>query len=224
MLGYQYLLSRKGVQHYIENASRQCTVDADGENKIWEYFCNFFAANREGILGCVGYLVLHLSSEDIASFCLWGCQRRTQGIRLGLVTAASWIMHYMLVTWLEIPVSRRSTNASFVVWTLAHNVTILFCIWLVFHIGTLRQSTLVIRDLEENPPIFAAVNRHSLLVFILANLMTGLVNLSMDTLNATHVQAITVIFLYLCAVGIVALLLEWGFSNKTPKKRIIKSI
>jgi len=223
LLGYQYVLSENGIQYYVENASRQCEVDGDGENIIWEYFCKFFAANREGILGCVGYLVLHLSSEDIARFCLWGRQQRTQGIRLALVAAVSWIVHYILVSWLEIPVSRRSTNASFVVWSIAHNATILFCIWLVFHIGTLRHSTWK-RELEENPPIFAAVNRHSLLVFILANLMTGLVNLSMDTLNATHAQAITVIFLYLCAVGVVAMLLERGLAKKTTKKRNIKSI
>jgi Uncharacterized membrane protein len=222
LLSYQYLLTRRNnvVQEYVENAPRQCKFsDGEGENiilSIQQYFCNLFAANREGILGCIGYLVLHLASEDIARFCLWGCKHRTrtQGIRLGLISAVFWIVHCIFVSWLEIPVSRRSTNATFVVWTIAHNVTILFCICMVFAVGTSRQ--LSNREFHgENPPIFSAVNQHSLLIFILANLMTGLVNLSMDTLNATHAQAISVIFLYLCAVGVVALVLEWRLGNKT---------
>lgn len=223
LLSYQYLLTSRnnGVQEYVENAPRQCKFsDREGENIILSsqlYFCNLFAANREGILGCIGYLVLHLASEDIAYFCLWGCKHRTrtQGIRLGLISAVFWIVHCIFVSWLEIPVSRRSTNAAFVVWTIAHNVTILFCICMVFAVaGTSRQSSN--RDFYgENPPIFSAVNQHSLLIFILANLMTGFVNLSMDTLNATHAQAISVIFLYLCAVGVVALVLEWRLGKRT---------
>jgi phosphatidylinositol glycan class W len=110
-----------------------------------------------------------------------------------------------------------------VVWTVAHNVTILFCIWSVFYIVAASRRPSTLGDIEEEtPPIFAAVNRHGLLVFILANLMTGMVNLSMDTLNATNTQAIAVIFLYLCTVGAVALVLEWRLGNKT--KRMIKSM
>ena len=59
-----------------------------------------------------------------------------------------------------------------------------------------------------NPPIFAAVNRHGLIVFILVNLMTGIVNLSINTLEASRGLAIVVIFLYLCSVGAVALLID----------------
>jgi hypothetical protein len=62
---------------------------------------------------------------------------------------------------------------------------------------------------ELNPPIFAAVNRHGLPIFLFAKLMTGAVNLSIDTMHASNLTAIVVIFLYLCAVGDVALLLDW---------------
>jgi hypothetical protein len=39
--------------------------------------------------------------------------------------------------------------------------------------------------------------------------MTGAVNLSIDTLHASNLVAIGVIFLYLCAVDVVALMLDW---------------
>jgi phosphatidylinositol glycan class W len=220
MMSYQYILSKNGMQYFIENASRHCNpVDQQGETSmVGERFCHFFAANREGILGCVGYLVLYLASEDIARFCLWRCEERSRGKRLALVTVLSWIVHFIFVSCLGLQVSRRSTNASFVTWTSAHNITILFLTWLAFSLGTYGVGT-VNKENEANPPIFAAVNRHGLLVFILANLMTGVVNLSMDTLNATNVQAIIVIFLYLFAIGFVALVLDWKLTPK-PKSKI----
>ena len=69
-----------------------------------------------------------------------------------------------------------------------------------------------------NPPIFVSVNRRGLIVFILANLLTGAVNLSMNTLEATHTKAVLIIFLYLCAVGAVALLVDLIFRRKEKSK------
>ena len=61
---YQISLSMYGIQEYIEDGERRCV---GGESMV----CDFFAANREGILGCVGYLAMFLISEDIAQYCIW---------------------------------------------------------------------------------------------------------------------------------------------------------
>ena len=208
---YQFMLTRGGLQEYIENAPRQC----DERHKLFGPVCHLFAANREGLLGSIGYLIFHLASEDIAHYCLWSSNGKDQASRLIIVTVISWAVHLTSVSVLDIQASRRSTNASFVAWTIAHNMTILFLSWLAFNLGnSCRLSTMANMEddhveMETNPPIFAAVNRHGLLVFILANLMTGAVNLSIDTLHASNLEAIVVIFLYLCAVGVVALMLDW---------------
>lgn len=195
MAVYQVMLNR-GVQQYIEEAPRKCN---DTESSS----CTFFAANREGILGVVGYLVLFQGSELIGKFCVWN-HDANQRVRLVIASICLWMGHQILVL-LGIRASRRSTNATFCVWTLAHNVTLL--------------SLLCIASVKNKvPPIFNAVNRNGLLVFLIANLLTGMVNLSMNTLAASDQLALFVVFLYLCTVGGLSLIIEYVLSNYIKAK------
>jgi glucosaminylphosphatidylinositol acyltransferase len=66
MIVYQVVLSNKLLggttysgQYYIENSPRTCQL-------VDYYLCHIFAANREGILGCIPYTALYLLSEKIA--------------------------------------------------------------------------------------------------------------------------------------------------------------
>lgn len=222
---YQTYLSFYGGQDYIENAPRYCENHNDSALAL--IICNLFAANREGILGSIGYLIFHLIGEDIGHYCLWSCNgnvsqtsifKSIQGRRLFSLTTLSWTAHYILVSLLDIRTSRRSTNSSFIAWTISHNLTILSLTWLSFEIGTKKE----IVKTDKNPPIFSAVNRHGLLVFILANLMTGAVNLTVDTLNSSDSKSIFIIFCYLCAVGAVALFLDNILDKKATKTKIVK--
>lgn len=223
---YQTYLSFYGGQDYIENAPRYCENHNDSALAL--IICNLFAANREGILGSIGYLIFHLIGEDIGHYCLWSCNgnvsqtsifKSIQGRRLFSLTTLSWTAHYILVSLLDIRTSRRSTNSSFIAWTISHNLTILSLTWLSFELGTKKE---IVKS-DKNPPIFSAVNRHGLLVFILANLMTGAVNLTVDTLNSSDSKSIFIIFCYLCAVGAVALFLDNILDKKAIKTKIVKT-
>uniref|UniRef100_A0A7S4JVF4 Phosphatidylinositol-glycan biosynthesis class W protein n=1 Tax=Odontella aurita TaxID=265563 RepID=A0A7S4JVF4_9STRA len=209
LLMYQFALSKKGLQSYIENAPRICS----SSDKV---LCSFFAANREGLLGCIGYLAMFLISEDIGYYCLWNCKwnEKDQGLRLLFSSVALWTIHFALVNICDVPVSRRSTNCSFVAWTLAHNMSMLLLIWLSFYIMKLSTKS------SKPSPIFDAVNRHGLVVFMLANLMTGLVNITINTLEVGDEQALLIIFCYLIFVGTSALLLDWVFSSKKEKLKV----
>mmetsp|Transcript_10528 Transcript_10528/g.29603 ORF Transcript_10528/g.29603 Transcript_10528/m.29603 type:complete len:487 (-) Transcript_10528:1553-3013(-) len=202
---HQAALSKYGMQTYIEEGGRQCAEKTS-------VVCNVFAANREGILGCVGYLSMFFISEDIAQYCIWDERfaktPSQRGKRLSICCSILWAALWVLVSVLEIPVSRRSTNATFVIWTLAHNVTILLMMWIAF---SLTNGSSV-------SPIFDAVNRHGLIVFILANLMTGLVNITINTLEVADGQALGVIFVYLFAVGSVALTVDWTLRSLLPAR------
>jgi len=192
-------------QDYIENAPRKCET-AYEKGREDQLVCDFFAANREGILGSIGYLIMYLVSEDLGRFCLTRQQqngKNRQGGKLFLVTIVFWLLHWVSVSLLGIAVSRRSTNSSFILWTIAHNMTILLLTWLAFWISETK-----LEFNSQSSPIFEAVNRHGLIVFILANLMTGVINLSMNTLEATRNEALLVLFCYLVVVGAVALLVD----------------
>jgi phosphatidylinositol glycan class W len=203
---YQHFLSNYGLQKYIEDAPRHC------EMKIHNRICNLFAANREGILGCIGYLVLYLFGEDIGRYCLWdgtGNEEKhnsVYGFRIFKATISFWLMLFLSTVYLDIPVSRRSMSASFIFWVLAHNLSILLLTWLACSLSYSKKRRKY--DYTIIPPIFQAVNNSGLLVFILANLMTGAVNLSMNTLKASNMEAIVAMLLYLFAVGAVSLVLD----------------
>lgn len=197
MAVYQFFLTMKGLQQYIEEAPRSC---ADSESTL----CNLFAANREGILGVVGYLVLFLGAEFLGRVCVWNHDGKRKG-RLVIASVALWALHQIMVV-MGIRASRRSTNATFCIWTLAHNITVL--------------SLLDIASVaNEVPPIFNSVNRNGLIVFVVANLLTGLVNLSMNTLAASDQVALLVVFLYLCSVGCFSLMLDYFMSKYVKAKR-----
>ena len=56
--------------------------------------------------------------------------------------------------------------------------------------------------------LFSAVNRNQLLVFLVANVVTGLINMSIDTLAYPDDLALRVILVYAFVVGAIAVLLH----------------
>jgi len=65
-----------------------------------------------------------------------------------------------------------------------------------------------------NPPkLFDAINKHGLAIFLIANLFTGLINLSISTMYVEDATAMWILSLYsiaICAVG-------WYWPSRTPK-------
>lgn len=52
------------------------------------------------------------------------------------------------------------------------------------------------------------MNRNGLAVFLLANLLTGLVNLTLPTLMMSQMQSMGVLFVYIGVIAATALLLD----------------
>jgi phosphatidylinositol glycan class W len=183
---YQLSLSF-GLQTFIQDAPRQC----QGGNQI----CNLYAANREGVLGCIGYLAVYLLGETIGHRFLWGSNKGLVGL-----TTMLWAVLLLLVHGLQIPVSRRSTNASFCVWAAAHNILLLTLIKAATSFGQ--------RSMPYLPIVMETVNRHGLLMFLIANLLTGLVNITIPTLEVRDPWAFLIVFGYISVVGAAALMLD----------------
>jgi phosphatidylinositol glycan class W len=177
---YQAALSL-GLQEWVVEAPRTCRDS--------NQFCTLFVANREGVLGCIGYGALYLASEWIGYVCLWRPGKSTNFGPLLIGLCSCW---FLLTTLMNIPVSRRTTNAPFVVWILLINTLQLVSIhWAA---GSNCQV----------PKLLHAVNENGLVMFVIANLLTGLTNLSIDTLGVTDKWALTILFAYVHIVGAIA--------------------
>ncbi|KAI0736482.1 GWT1-domain-containing protein [Fomitopsis betulina] len=125
-------------------------------------------------------------------------------------------------------ISRRVVNLPYVFWIAAYNVSFVLgylCLDLAFFASPLSRSTyspyskLKVQPdpaaLRRNerfavagdvaaPPLLEAINKNGLVLFLLANLATGIVNLSMKTMYASNTVAMGVLSLYALAVCGVA--------------------
>ena len=222
LLVYQYLLSMEGVQQWIEEAPRSCPSVMPGgvafNTNTFRILCSLWYANREGILGCLSYAALYLVSEWWAYSFFWHVKLLSP---ISCTNAATILSHRTGKLWLSVVAlfllwqslerlgliaSRRSTNAIFCVWVLFVNTLLLVAIHTVVAIYGLVNGH--ITSLLEAPPFLAVVNRNGLSVFIIANLLTGLVNLSINTLAVQNGIALLILMLYTSVVGIVAFLME----------------
>ena len=214
-VGMQLLLDFAGLQHWIETAPRVCA-------RSHHTLCNLVVSNREGLWGCLGYAGLYWLAEGLAYRFYWTTTIRQQPQR-PLVTAAvpspprPWIVAAnLLFLWKAVDVwhpqstvvSRRTTNLWFALWALTVNWTALAALdFLARHMATSATTTSPQR-LPYVPPGLSAMNRHGLPLFVAANLLTGLVNLSTDTLKASHFQAFQILLGYVAAVGVLAVLFD----------------
>ena len=199
---YQCLLSQYGFQEWVEDAPGSC-VGSDSA------LCHLFAANREGILGCIGYAALYLMIEFIAHKCIWSQADSFSSMVWATLTV--FLVWRLLVDVVGLDVSRRTTNAVFCVWTL-----FVSCLQLTA-IGYILQR----KDLSVTPsPVFEAINKHGMLVFVIANLLTGLVNLSINTLEVSDGMALGILAIYMSAISVVAVALEFVLDRgeKRPKQ------
>jgi glucosaminylphosphatidylinositol acyltransferase len=225
---YQYCLSMQGLQHWMEDAPRMCpsSVRMGGfPTNALLIFCDLWYANREGILGSISYAALYLISEWFAYAFFWRQKHRPSALTTNAVVTNAWnvtaklwlVVLALFLLWQSFVnaggfvVSRRSTNAIFCTWVLFVNVLQLVAIYTFVLLGSLYH---LFNEIHlEPPPILAAVNRNGLSIFIIANLLTGLVNISINTLTVHNGTAVSILIIYVSTVGLVGVLIDHVMSN-----------
>lgn len=186
---YQLLLSRTSLQAFLLS---------DARPGLW-------GENKEGLASLPGYIAIFLIGLSIGEHVLRLADtkgdspeeaaeklaKRKTELMLELLgyAAASWLAIWGL-GWLGISVSRRFANLPYVLWTTAYNTSYLAG-FLALELALFPNGSS-----DACPPLLEAVNRNGLAVFLLANLMTGLVNVSMKTMYASHGTALFVLAAY----------------------------
>jgi phosphatidylinositol glycan class W len=147
--------------------------------------------NKEGIFSIFGYWGMYLLGVQLGNYIFFGNNssamlrsNRWATIRVLILSLLFWIITVLLDRHVE-RVSRRMCNLTYVTMVIALNLQVLSILMLSDYIPGSKTSIL-----EE------AFNRNLLGAFLLANVLTGLVNFSVDTLSASSVTALFVLVLY----------------------------
>lgn len=193
---YQYALSALGFEDWVLNAPRT----------------NLLSMNKEGIASLFGYISICLFASGVGEYLLlkpkpvtlqdWKRKVRV----LTLWTVIAWAALYGCIYGLQIPVSRRLANLSYVLWVIAMNLLLILQFLLLEFVVAPAFNVLRVSS------VLQAVNDNQLIVFLFANVCTGMVNLFVDTLEAGDVVATGILIAYLsavCGFAVVLKVLGW---------------
>ncbi len=210
---YELLLEFTNLKAYILTAPR----------------IDLLSQNREGVFSFLGYLAIFLAGQAIGFNVLprnlqgisttssSGSQRRALLLRLAIWTTAWSLLFYATTSFtvgLKLRVSRRMANQPYVFWVSAFNcaqITLFCMIETVFFPGVYMATE---KDGERRESdratsrVLYSLNRNGLAIFLLANLLTGLVNLTLDTLSMGRTAAMGTLIAYTSVFTAVAVALD----------------
>ncbi|XP_040946571.1 uncharacterized protein At4g17910 isoform X2 [Gossypium hirsutum] len=119
-------------------------------------------------------------------------------IRICLLTIMFWILTLLIDRYVE-RISRRICNLAYVTWVVAQNLQLLALRLLADNI--IGHKTLCLER---------AFDRNLLASFLVANLLTGLVNLSVDTIFVSPLSAVLILVSYSLTLCVVMVLIDFS--------------
>jgi len=207
LCGHQYGLSRLGL---AEIANAQPSFETRRE-------MNLFYQNKEGIISLPGYLALHFLGVWCAKLYIWlvskprvSLMRGWNALQIAFV-GFLWGMYWLASTYIG-HASRRTCNATFVLWMLAINLQAVVVNTICLNIAAafLERMQAFMVDMEQQdqrrvvspyiPPLLNSVNKGMLYVFLLSNILTGAINSVIDTLGMNAMTARGILLVYMTAV------------------------
>ncbi|EQL02778.1 GPI-anchored wall transfer protein [Ophiocordyceps sinensis CO18] len=209
---YQLLLDKTELRAFILAAPRT----------------DLLSMNREGVFSFFGYLAIFLAGQHLGLLII--PRSVNARARPGVGTAHNTLLLYMAawagiwsgLYWLStsytyglgLDVSRRLANLPYVLWVTAFNslqILAFCCIDTVFFPAFYSAATQKAeREAYDKATsrVLRAYNRNGLAMFLVANLLTGLVNMTVRTLDASAVTTMGILLAYTGAVTGLALVLD----------------
>ena len=189
---------------------------------------DLFSQNREGIFSFIGYLAIFLAGQATGTYVLpresqpinnEGRIRKFRQSALGRLTlwSLTWSALFALTTsyyGFNLSVSRRLANFPYVLWVAAFNCAQLAMCAVAENLcfpdihKVTDPDTEKRRSEEATSRMLRAFNRNGLAIFLLANLLTGAVNLTMPTLDMGTLESMVVIVAYMGILAATALALH----------------
>ena len=210
LAAHQHFLTNRGIGEFIRGDTR-------GDD--WHLL------NKEGAFSLPGYYALYLMGVGVGNLlersvlALHDARTSSEGdkaskakhgkagdkwawqwlMRLGILAGWFWGAALACHSYVE-PVSRQSANAAYVLWMMAFNVQTLCA----FVLGALLFPSAFGRTAK----LLDVCNRRLLVVFLVANASTGIVNVSTDTMEMTDVEAWVAVFVHMAATCAAAVAVD----------------
>lgn len=217
---YQTMLEYTRLKAYILTAPRTDLLSQNREGifSFWGYLAIFLAGQS------LGFQVLPRSSSQTPATGSGSQQRKALLVRLA-VWSVVWVSLFYLETSYNLgfafQVSRRLASHPYVLWVSAFNcaqITIFCLVETLFFPGVYMAAgrTMERKEYEKaTSRLLKAFNRNGLAIFLLANLLTGLVNLTLDTISMSQAGAMAVLVGYAALLTAIAVALDaWNMSIK----------
>lgn len=165
---------------------------------------DIISQNKEGFFSIFGYWGMYLIGVQLGNFLFFSNHssatmrsNKWARTRASILSLLFWLLTVVIDSHVE-RVSRRMCNLAYVTLVLAVNLQVL-ALFLLSDCLPGSKTTV----LEE------AYNRNLLATFLVANLLTGLVNLLVDTLFASSVKALSVMIAYAFMLSFIPGLLDF---------------
>ncbi|KAK9727679.1 Glucosaminyl phosphatidylinositol (GlcN-PI) nositol acylation protein [Basidiobolus ranarum] len=189
IIAYQVALYY-GVEEYILNAPR----------------IDLLSMNREGVFSFLGYLSIFLIGLESGVVVLPDPptykQRQKQPMILLISAVMMWTLFHIVRGFLEIEVSRRMANLPYVLWVVAFNLTLLLVIMCIERFVNPNVFS------PEIPFLLDSLNQNGLTVFLIANVLTGLINISIQTLYTSPLLSFVICSAYMAIICSIAVWLK----------------
>jgi phosphatidylinositol glycan class W len=190
LMGYQCVLAGTDLAEVVFHSPRD----------------NLVRANREGIVSLVGFTALYLLAESIAHKFIFreglGPAVDPPVRMLAVLTVCSMVLFALTCTLTAAPVSRRLTNPAYILAVLAICLSILLAFstvdWALEPRCGRKHGSGSGLELAQGTQalLLSAFSRNQLLLFLAANLMTGAVNVCVQTIYMEDTPALALLGIY----------------------------
>lgn len=231
---YEYLLVGNGLLGYIIASPRDSLLSANREGilSLFGYFPIFLNGLALGasILPIVP-LSDSLFKVGVSRESLMKAYSKGKG-KVGIsplkamfvLSLIFQVSYYIIDTCYIYSVSRRMANLLYVIWVSAYNCTFLFLYGIIEKLVWGNVEIQVVTELSEDdieiktsvdenvcdeyvPTSLTAVNTNSLVLFLVSNLLTGLINLTFNTIDAGILESMAILLAYEIALSGLSLVL-----------------
>ncbi|QSL65087.1 hypothetical protein MERGE_002392 [Pneumocystis wakefieldiae] len=177
---------------------------------------NLISANKEGLFSFIGYLIIYLSGIHIGEHIFYRSlpskkdksmiiyQYKTV-LKMFLYSIFYFIVYFYFLFFGKYPMSRRLVNLPYISLVSACGCGAIGCNMLIEFIfyGLSAKYT------DTVPLLLHSANKHGLIVFLTANIITGIVNSLINTLEVNNIAGFLIIVAHGIIISGVSLIAEF---------------